>query len=33
MDFAQVWTIKDGMQTRMRMYSDPDEALGAVGLG
>jgi ketosteroid isomerase-like protein len=33
MDFAQVWTIKDGMQTRMRMYSAPDEALRAVGLG
>lgn len=33
MDFAQVWTIKDGMQTRMRMYADPDEALRAAGLG
>jgi uncharacterized protein len=33
MDFAQVWTIKDGKQTRMRMYADPDEALRAVGLG
>ena len=32
MDFAQVWTIKDGKQTRMRMYADPDEALRAVGL-
>jgi len=33
MDFAQVWTLKDGKQTRMRMYADPDEALRAVGLG
>jgi ketosteroid isomerase-like protein len=32
MDFAQVWTIKDGKQTRMRMYGDTDEALRAVGL-
>jgi ketosteroid isomerase-like protein len=32
MDFAQVWTIKDGKQTRMRMYADPDEALREVGL-
>ena len=32
MDFAQVWTIKNGKQTRMRMYADPDEALRAVGL-
>lgn len=32
MDFAQVWTIKDGKQTRMRMYADTDEALRAVGL-
>ncbi len=32
MDFAMVWTMKDGKQTRMRMYSDPDEALRAVGL-
>ena len=33
MDFAQVWTLQDGKQTRMRMYADPDEALRAVGLG
>jgi ketosteroid isomerase-like protein len=32
MDFAQVWTIKDGKQTRMRMYADLDEALREVGL-
>jgi ketosteroid isomerase-like protein len=33
MSFAQVWTIRDGKQTRMDMYSDPAEALAAVGLG
>ena len=32
MDFAMVWTMEDGKQTRMRMYADPDEALRAVGL-
>jgi len=32
MDFAQVFTVENGMQTRMRMYADPDEALRAVGL-
>ena len=32
MDFAQVWTLKDGKQTRMRMYADPDDALREVGL-
>jgi len=31
MDFAQVWTVKDGRQTYMRMYADPDEALAAAG--
>jgi ketosteroid isomerase-like protein len=30
--FAQVFTIQDGKETRMEMYSDPDEALKAVGL-
>jgi len=30
--YAQVFTIRDGKQTRMEMYSDPDEALQAVGL-
>jgi ketosteroid isomerase-like protein len=33
MSFAQVWTVRDGLQTRMEMYSDPREALQAVGLG
>lgn len=32
MYFAQVWTLHDGKQTRMEMYSDPNEALEAVGL-
>jgi ketosteroid isomerase-like protein len=32
MYFAQVWTLRDGKQARMEMYSDPDEALKAVGL-
>ena len=32
MYFAQVWTIRDGKQARMDMYSDPAEALEAVGL-
>ncbi len=31
MSFAQVWTLCDGMQARMEMYSDPQEALKAVG--
>ncbi|MGH2926467.1 MAG: nuclear transport factor 2 family protein [Solirubrobacterales bacterium] len=32
MHFAQVWTIRDRKQVRMRMYADPAEALEAVGL-
>jgi ketosteroid isomerase-like protein len=32
MSFAQVWTLSDGKETRMEMYSDPLEALKAVGL-
>ncbi len=32
MSFAQVWTLRDGMQTRMDMYSDRAEALEATGL-
>lgn len=31
MSFAMVWTIRDGKQARMEMYSDPAEALQAVG--
>ena len=32
MYFAQVWTLRDGKEARMEMYSDPNEALEAVGL-
>jgi ketosteroid isomerase-like protein len=32
MSFAQLWTVCDGKQTRMEMYSDPAEAMRAVGL-
>jgi ketosteroid isomerase-like protein len=32
MRFAQVWTLRDGVGIRMEMYSDPGEALEAVGL-
>ena len=32
MSLAQVWTLRDGKEARMDMYSDPDEALKAVGL-
>jgi ketosteroid isomerase-like protein len=32
MTFAQVWSLRDGKQTRMEMYADPAEALAAVGL-
>ena len=32
MSLAQIWTIRDGKQTRMDMYSSQAEALEAVGL-
>lgn len=32
MSLAQVWTLRDGKQTRMDMYSDRAEALEDVGL-
>ncbi|MFL5823414.1 MAG: nuclear transport factor 2 family protein [Solirubrobacteraceae bacterium] len=32
MNFAMVWTLRDGKQARMVMYSDPAEAFAAVGL-
>ena len=32
MDFAQLWTIRDGKQLRMRMYADVTEARRAAGL-
>jgi ketosteroid isomerase-like protein len=30
MRFAQLWTIRDGKQARMAMYSDVDEAIRAL---
>jgi ketosteroid isomerase-like protein len=32
MSLAQVWTLRDGKETRMDMYSSQAEALEAVGL-
>jgi ketosteroid isomerase-like protein len=32
MSLAQVYTLRDGKQARMDMYSDRDEALAAAGL-
>jgi ketosteroid isomerase-like protein len=32
MEFAQVWSVHDGLQTNMVMYADPAEALNAAGL-
>jgi ketosteroid isomerase-like protein len=32
MSFAQVFTIRDGKQSRMDMYSDREEALASAGL-
>jgi ketosteroid isomerase-like protein len=32
MSLAQVWTMRDGKQSSMEMYSDPREALAAAGL-
>ena len=32
MVFAQVWTVRDGREARMDMYSDRAEALEAAGL-
>jgi len=33
MHFAQIWTLREGKEARMDMYSDADEALEAAGLG
>jgi ketosteroid isomerase-like protein len=30
--YSLIWTLRDGRVTRVEMYSDPDEALKAVGL-
>lgn len=32
MSFAQVFTLREGKQTRMEMYADPDDALTAAGI-
>jgi len=32
MRLAQVFTVRDGRQVRMKMYDDPEDALKAVGL-
>ena len=32
MTFAMLWTVRDGMQLRMEMYSDAAEAMRAAGL-
>jgi ketosteroid isomerase-like protein len=32
MTFAQVWSVRDGQQTRMRMYAQPEDAFQAAGL-
>jgi ketosteroid isomerase-like protein len=32
MRLAMVFTLRDGLQTRIEMYADPSEALKAVGL-
>jgi ketosteroid isomerase-like protein len=32
MSFAQVWTLRDGKEARMEMYSDRGEALEVAGL-
>jgi ketosteroid isomerase-like protein len=32
MSFAMVWTVRDGLEVRMEMYADWEEALRAVGL-
>jgi ketosteroid isomerase-like protein len=32
MSFAMVWTLREGKEARMEMYSNPDEALEAAGL-
>jgi hypothetical protein len=29
---AQVWTVREGLEARMEMYGDNNEALKAVGL-
>ena len=31
MSLGMVFTLRDGLQTRMQMYADPEEALTAIG--
>ena len=33
MSFGMLWTLRDGKETRMDMYSDPTAAMRAAGLG
>jgi ketosteroid isomerase-like protein len=32
MRIGQVWTVRDGLQVRMEIYADRDEAMRAAGL-
>ena len=32
MTFAMLWTLQDGMEVKMEMYSDLEEAIRASGL-
>ena len=32
MTFAMLWTLRDGMEVKMEMYSDPEAAIRASGL-
>jgi ketosteroid isomerase-like protein len=32
MSFGQLWTLRDGKETRMEMYADASEAMRAAGL-
>jgi ketosteroid isomerase-like protein len=32
MEFAQLWSVRDGKQTRMRMFADPADGLKAAGI-
>jgi len=32
MRFAMVFTVRDGLETRMEMYADPAEAFAATGV-
>jgi ketosteroid isomerase-like protein len=32
MHFAEIWSVRDGKQSRMEMYNDQDEGLAAAGI-